>query len=195
MLNLYCPRSLKPSFNRDRRFIPLGLWQLNALLGDGVINDRIILLKASILSKPLIFQSNLFHSIIVEGKNVLSKKSCFNLLLEIYYIALLFLYGILILCVEIIEKKLETVILIFCRNSKVFYSNVAVEESPNLILGNVFSRKNLLLPIGMLIPLAFFKSSFKSISEASVFLTTEKSEVSSANDLGFDTKFSDKSLL
>ena len=145
MLNLYCPRSLKPSFNRDRRFIPLGLWQLNALLGDDVINDRIILLKASILSKPLIFQSNLFHSIIVEGKNVLSKKSCFNLLLEIYYIALLFLYGILILCIEIIEKKLETVILIFCRNSKVFYSNVAVEESPNLILGNVFSLKEPLI--------------------------------------------------
>ena len=91
------------------------------------------------------FQSNLFHSIIVEGKNVLSKKSCFNLLLEIYYIALLFLYGILILCIEIIEKKLETVILIFCRNSKVFYSNVAVEESPNLILGNVFSLKEPLI--------------------------------------------------
>ena len=84
-------------------------------------------------------------------------------------------------------------ILIFCRNSKVFYTNVVAEESRNLILGIVFPWKNLLLPIGMLVPI--FKSSFKSISEASIFLTTGKSEVSSANDLGFDTEFSDKSFL
>ena len=40
-----------------------------------------------------------------------------------------------------------------------------------------------------------FKSLFKSISEASVFLTTEESEVPSANDLGLNPKFSDKSLI
>ena len=29
---------------------------------------------------------------------------------------------------------METAILVFCKNSKVFYTNVAIEESPNLIL-------------------------------------------------------------
>ena len=38
----------------------------------------------------------------------------------------------------------------------------------------------------------FVKSFFMAIFKASTFLTTEKSEVSSANDLGFDAKFSDK---
>ena len=41
----------------------------------------------------------------------------------------------------------------------------------------------------------FFKSLFRSVFEASIFLTTEKSEVLSANNLGFDAKFSDKSLI
>ena len=41
----------------------------------------------------------------------------------------------------------------------------------------------------------FFKSLFRSIFEASTFVTTEKSEVSSANNLGFDAKLSDKSLI
>ena len=40
-----------------------------------------------------------------------------------------------------------------------------------------------------------FKSLFRSIFEASTFLTTEKSEVSSANNLEFDAKLSDKSLM
>ena len=38
----------------------------------------------------------------------------------------------------------------------------------------------------------FFKSSSRSIFEAT-FLTTEKSEVSSANNLEFEAKFPDKS--
>ena len=41
----------------------------------------------------------------------------------------------------------------------------------------------------------FFKSLFRSIFEASKFLTAEKSEVSSANSLGFDANFSDKLLI
>ena len=40
-----------------------------------------------------------------------------------------------------------------------------------------------------------FRSLFRSLFEASTFLTTEKSEVSSANNLGFDAKLSDKSLI
>ena len=41
----------------------------------------------------------------------------------------------------------------------------------------------------------FFESLFRSIFEASTFLTTEKSEVSSANNLGFGAIFSDKSSI
>ena len=36
---------------------------------------------------------------------------------------------------------------------------------------------------------------FRPIFEASTFLTTEKSEMPSANNLGFDAKFADKSLI
>ena len=41
----------------------------------------------------------------------------------------------------------------------------------------------------------FFKSLFRSIFEAATFLTTVKSEVSSANNLEFEAKFSDKSMI
>ena len=42
------------------------------------MNDRILFLKVSILSEFLISQSNLFHAIIVEGKKVFLKESCFT---------------------------------------------------------------------------------------------------------------------
>ena len=41
----------------------------------------------------------------------------------------------------------------------------------------------------------FFKLLFRSIFDASAFLTTNKSDVSSANNLGFDARLSDKSLI
>ena len=66
---------LKPSLSRDRSLTLLGLRQLNVLLGDALMNDRILFWKVSILSRRLIFQSNLLHSIIVEGKKSL-KNSC-----------------------------------------------------------------------------------------------------------------------
>ena len=53
----------------------LGLSQLNVLLGHGLMNDRILFF---ILSEHLILQSNLFLSIIVEGKKVFLKKSGYN---------------------------------------------------------------------------------------------------------------------
>ena len=45
-------------------------------------------LNDSKLSDFLIFQSNLFHSIIVEGKHVFLKNRVSHLLLEFYYFAL-----------------------------------------------------------------------------------------------------------
>ena len=41
----------------------------------------------------------------------------------------------------------------------------------------------------------FFNSLFRSIFEASTFLTTEKNEVLSVNNVGYDVKFSDKLLI
>ena len=43
------------------------------------------------------------------------------------------------------KGTLENGISVLCRNSKVFYANVVVEESPNLILRIVFPCRNLLL--------------------------------------------------
>ena len=41
----------------------------------------------------------------------------------------------------------------------------------------------------------FLKSLFNSISEVSIFLTAEKTEVSSGNNLGFDANFTNKLLI
>ena len=87
-LNLCSLSWLKPSLSRGRSFIPLRLWQLSVLLADGLMNDKILFLKVTILSKCLISQSNLFHSIVVEGKKVSWKSHVLHLLLEFYYIAL-----------------------------------------------------------------------------------------------------------
>ena len=56
------------------------------------MNDRILFLKVSILSEFLISQSNFFHSIIVEGKKVFLKKSCFT-----------FIAGILLNCLALYD--------------------------------------------------------------------------------------------
>ena len=61
-------------------------------MGDGLMNDRILFLKVSILLEFLISQSNFFHSIIVEGKKVFLKKSCFT-----------FIVGILLNCLALYD--------------------------------------------------------------------------------------------
>ena len=72
----------------------------NVLLEIGLMNDRILFFKVSTLVEFLIFQSNFFHSIIVEGKKVSLKKSCFTSIAKIL-LHLFVLYDIL--CVGIIE--------------------------------------------------------------------------------------------
>ena len=54
--------------------MPIGLWQLKALLGVGRINCKMLFLKRARLSELLILLSRLFHSIIVDGKNEFLKK-------------------------------------------------------------------------------------------------------------------------
>ena len=57
-------------------FFHLVLWQVNVLLGDGLINVRILFSNVSIVSEFLMFQSNLLHSIIAEGKKVFMRNLC-----------------------------------------------------------------------------------------------------------------------
>ena len=61
------------------------------------MNDRILFLNVSILSEFLIFQANSFHSIIVQGKKVFLKKSCFTFIAGIL-LRCLVLYNLLCMC-------------------------------------------------------------------------------------------------
>ena len=61
------------------------------------MNEKILFLKVTILSEFLISQSNLFHSIIVEGKSVCLKKSCFTFIAGIL-LRCLVLYNLLCMC-------------------------------------------------------------------------------------------------
>ena len=54
------------------------------------MNGRILFLKVSILSEFLIFQSNLFHQLLLEEKKVFLKKSFFT-----------FIAGILLHCLAL----------------------------------------------------------------------------------------------
>ena len=52
---------------------------MNMLLEDGLMNDRILFLKVTILSEFLISQPNLFHSIIIDGKRSVFEKVVFHI--------------------------------------------------------------------------------------------------------------------
>ena len=67
------------------------------LLAHGLMNEKILFLKVTILSEFLISQSNLFHSIIVEGKNVCLKKSCFTFIAGVLLHCFV-LYNLLCMC-------------------------------------------------------------------------------------------------
>ena len=67
-LNLRSRKWLKPSRSLVINLIPLGLWQLKRLLGDGLIKFKILFLKILKLLEFLTLWSSLFHSIIVDGK-------------------------------------------------------------------------------------------------------------------------------
>ena len=57
-----------------RYLIPLQLWQLNTLFGDGLINFNKFFLKTLRLAALRRLGSNLFHSITVDGKKEFLKK-------------------------------------------------------------------------------------------------------------------------
>ena len=87
-MNLCSEKRLKPSFSCDRSFILLGLWQLNVLLGDDLINGRIlVILISSFQSSNLISSTQLS----LKKKRFL-KKSCFT-----------FIAGILLHCLVLCD--------------------------------------------------------------------------------------------
>ena len=78
-LNLCSLKWLNPSLNLVINLSPLGLWQLWTEFGDGRINLRMLVLKSNKLSAFLRPGSNLFYSMIVDGKNEFLKKLLFVL--------------------------------------------------------------------------------------------------------------------
>ena len=57
---------LRPSRDLVSYLMPLGIWQLNRLLGDGLTNFSKGILKMFILAELRVSVSNLFHSRITE---------------------------------------------------------------------------------------------------------------------------------
>ena len=79
-LNLCSRKRLSPRRSRVLSLIPLWLQQLKKLLGVGLKNLRIFLLKIPKLSAFRMARSSLFHSMIADGKKVFLKKSCLILI-------------------------------------------------------------------------------------------------------------------
>ena len=84
-LNLCSRKWLIPTRSRVISLIPLWLLQLKTLLGEGLINFRILLLKSSKLFEFRRVGSKLFHSMIVKRKKEFLKKLCLILKQEILY--------------------------------------------------------------------------------------------------------------
>ena len=72
-LNLCSRKWLRPGCSLVRYLVPLQLWQLNTLFGDGLINFNKFFLKALRLAALRRLGSNLFHSITVDAKKELLK--------------------------------------------------------------------------------------------------------------------------
>ena len=73
-LKLCSRRWLKPSLNLVSNLTPLRLWQLKTLLPEGRLNFKRLFLKIFKLSELRIFRSNLFDSMIAEGKKEFRKR-------------------------------------------------------------------------------------------------------------------------
>ena len=91
-LNLCSRRWLSPSCSLVSSFAPIGLWQPKILFAVGLMNLRIFDLKTLGVSELRMLESNLFHSIMVDGKYEFLKNWCFTLIWGILS-AFLVLYG------------------------------------------------------------------------------------------------------
>ena len=68
-----------PSLDLVDNLTPLGIWHSKTLLPERRMNFKRVFLNIFKLYELRMFWSNLFHSIIAEGKEGILKKSCFNL--------------------------------------------------------------------------------------------------------------------
>ena len=101
--NLCSQRWLRPNLNLIIYLILLGLWQLKIEFEDGLINVKILFLKAEKVLEYLIFTSKLFHSITVDGKKEFVKKWCLPLKRRILSLVLV-LYALLLTLGSILER-------------------------------------------------------------------------------------------
>ena len=76
MLKFVLTKRTLPTRSRVISLIPLWLLQLKTLLGEGLINFRILFLKSTKRFEFRRVGSKLFHSMIVEGKKEFLKKLC-----------------------------------------------------------------------------------------------------------------------
>ena len=76
--NLCSRRWLRPSLDLIINLIPLGLWQLKIVFEDGLINLKILFLKAEKVLEFFISRSKLFYSMTVDGKKRIYKKNMFT---------------------------------------------------------------------------------------------------------------------
>ena len=88
-LNLCLRKRLSPRQSRVISLTPLWLQQLKKLLGVGLKNLRILLLKIPKLSAFRMARSSLFHSMIADDKKVFLKKLCLILIRGIQSIFLM----------------------------------------------------------------------------------------------------------
>ena len=92
MFDLCSQRWLSLSRSLVNSFTPIGLWQPKMLFAVGLMNLRIFYLKILSVSELRMLESNLFHSIMVDGKYEILKNWCFTLIWGILSVFLV-LYG------------------------------------------------------------------------------------------------------
>ena len=85
MCLILCSRRwISPSRNLLSSFTTIGLWQSKILFAVGLINLGIFDLKMLSVSELWMLESNLFHSIMVDGKYEFLKNWGFTLIWEIF---------------------------------------------------------------------------------------------------------------
>ena len=83
-LNLCSQRCLSPGRSLVSNFTPIGFWQPKILFSVGFMNLGFFYLKMLSVSKLQMLETNVFHSIMVDGKYEFFKNWCFTLIWRIF---------------------------------------------------------------------------------------------------------------
>ena len=87
--NLRLQRLQSSNLNLAINLIPLGLWQLKIGFENGLINFKIVFLKAEKVLEFLTFKCKLSHSMTVDGKKEFTKKIMVTKLVIVLYALLM----------------------------------------------------------------------------------------------------------